>query len=128
MEDLLGSFDLKPAIKPLSMTHTSSRGGRFQEVEVPLYDSDSLPSPPSSDDDSSNADLHELDQLLDFSRDDEFNYNPAFAKKRVPSSQEEMEAPRIMKATLQAQHGMEVCVCVCTCVCMCVHMCMYVCT
>ncbi len=129
VEDLLGSFDLAPppskttptpttTIKPLpppaSTISTSSATkeprGFAHEVEVPLYDSDSLPSPPSSHT-SSEADTQELDKLLDFTQDDEFNYNPGYAPKEPRDfTQEGLEGPRIVKAMWQAQHGIEVCV------------------
>lgn len=153
VEELLGSFDFALAppqpVKttptrqpPISTMSTSSRvaeaesQGFIQEVEVPLYDSDSLPSPPSSKT-SSEADPMDGDRLLDFSRDDdEFSYNPGYVKKKVGRdfTQEGMEAPRIMKAMLQARHGIEVCVGMCMCMgmcmcgmCMCGHVqCVYV--
>ena len=112
VEDLLGSFDLSPIKKPISpqttpTKHTSVEvkdGSEFaQEVEVPLYDSDSLPSPPSSEGASSGAE--EPDELMDFTRDDEFNYNPAFESDYT---KEGLEAPRMMKAMFQAKHGIEV--------------------
>ena len=112
VEDLLGSFDLSPIKKPISpqttpTKHTSVEvkdGSEFaQEVEVPLYDSDSLPSPPSSEGASSGAE--ELDELMDFTRDDKFNYNPAFESDYT---KEGLEAPRMMKAMFQAKHGIEV--------------------
>lgn len=111
VEDLLGSFDLSPIKKPLQATPTKRTSAEvksskefIEEVEVPLYDSDSLPSPPSSEA-SSGADSGELDELLDFTRDDEFNYNPAF---QPDFTLEGMEGPRMMKAMFQAAHGIEV--------------------
>lgn len=114
VEDLLGSFNLSPIKKPLppqttptKHTSTEVKGvNEFaEEVEVPLYDSDSLPSPPSSEGGSSEANSQELDELLDFTRDDEFNYNPAF---EPDFTKEGMEGPRMMKAMFQAKHGIEV--------------------
>lgn len=109
VEDLLGSFDLSPIKKPLQTTPTKRTSSEvksskefIEEVEVPLYDSDSLPSPPSS---NASSDSSELDVLLDFSRDDEFNYNPAF---QPDYTMEGLEGPRMMKAMLQAKHGIEV--------------------
>lgn len=129
VEDLLGSFDLPSLAQPPAPAKTtptkttptrhapgpsggpkrSSSKECFQELEVTLYDSDSLPSPPSSEN-SSEADEKELDKLLDFSKDDEFSYNPGPTPAKVRDyTQEGLEGPRMMKATLQAKHGLEVC-------------------
>ena len=116
VEDLLGSFDLPPLTQPPAAKTTPTKspakqksgkpGEYFEEVEVPLYDSDSLPSPPSSD--SSEADPKDGDKLLDFSRDDDLTYNPGSGKKVADFTQEGFEGPRMMKAMWQAQHGIEV--------------------
>lgn len=120
VQDLLGSFDLSPtpksttALPPRQPPQKSSSakvmksGGFAEEVEVPLYDSDSLPSPPPSSCSSSEADPKEKDKLLDFSQDDEYTYDPNSARRAQDSTQEDFAAPRILKATLQAKHGLEV--------------------
>jgi hypothetical protein len=51
-----------------------------QEVEVKMYDSDSLPSPPPSSDSE-----EEKDPLLDFSRDDALTYRPGQPAKAAQS-------------------------------------------
>lgn len=127
VQDLLGSFDLSPTPKsttafpprqpPAKSTQPPQKsssakvmksGGFAEEVEVPLYDSDSLPSPPPSSCSSSEADPKEKDKLLDFSQDDEYTYDPNSARRAQDSTQEGFAAPRILKATLQAKHGLEV--------------------
>ena len=117
VEDLLGSFNLppmtaptsKPAATPSKSTQAkvTKSGQIVQELEVALYDSDSLPSPPSSEA-SSEADAQDKDKLLDFTLDDELNYNPSSAPLVCDPSLDGLEAPGIMKATLQAKHGIEV--------------------
>ena len=47
--------------------------GNVQEVELKMYDSDSLPSPPASSESEAEK---EKDPLLDFSREDDFTYHP----------------------------------------------------
>lgn len=122
MEDLLGTFDLPPATTPIkpppttkAMPTTKANSTKksvdtreiFQEVEMALYDSDSLPSPPSSTS-SSEADPKDQDKLLDFSRDDEFNYDPGAPLGLHDPALDDLEAPHMMKAMLQARHGIEV--------------------
>ena len=114
VEDLLGSFDLPPLIKPTKTTSTkdsaiTSKGEVVtQEVEMSLYDSDTLPSPPSSNSSSVGDSKEEMDRLLDFSHDDEFNYDPGSPRVDYDPTLAGLEAPRIMKAMFEAQHGIEV--------------------
>lgn len=70
-------------------------GGAVQEVELQMYDSDSLSSPPTSSG-GSQADPSD-DPLLDFSRDDEFVHQPG-AKPAGPSlAQSVLETQRAVQ-------------------------------
>ena len=63
----------------------------MQEVEVKMYDSDSLPSPPPSDEEEEEE---EVDPLLDFSRDDHMTYHvtqPAAPGKSLAQSVRQTE-------------------------------------
>lgn len=53
----------------------------MQEVEVKMYDSDSLPSPPPSSESEG-----EKDPLLDFSRHDDLTYQPAQGSQSLADS------------------------------------------
>lgn len=53
----------------------------MQEVEVKMYDSDSLPSPPPSSESEG-----EKDPLLDFSRHDDLTYKPAQGSQSLAES------------------------------------------
>lgn len=55
--------------------------GLDEEVEVKMYDSDSLPSPPPSSDSE-----EENDPLLDFTREDAFSYTPGKPVKKDTQS------------------------------------------
>ena len=87
--DILGDLGLDP---PAPSTTSA------QEVEVKMYDSDSLPSPPASSDSEP-----EKDPLLDFSRDDALTYRPGQPREAARSL-----AESVRQAT-QALEVSEIC-------------------
>ena len=127
VEDLLKSFDLPLAIPTApqgvagnsrvpgnawtSVTKDSGQGEQVEEVQVAYDDDDSLPSPPSSG--SSEADLNEQDPLLDFSREDKFEFTSPGRKKTATKKArsqkfEGPEGPQMMKATMELKRGLDV--------------------
>lgn len=72
-------------------------GGTVQEVELAIYDSDSLSSPPSSSE-GSEVDPND-DILLDFTRDDEYVIRPGT----------DLSGTSMAQSVRQAQDALKVC-------------------
>ena len=76
-QDILGDLGLDLDMNQ-AVPNTMGQG-RVQEVELKMYDSDSLPSPPASSE-------SEGDPLLDFSRDDELTYRADQSSRSLAES------------------------------------------
>ena len=108
-QDILGDLGLDI---PQSVPDTTRQSG-VQEVEIKMYDSDSLPSPPPS----SESDT-EQDPLLDFTRNDDLTYNTG-QKPSQTLAESVREATKALEVytvySARPLISMPVCVCVCVC-------------
>lgn len=79
MQNILGSLGTGDQVVPDT--------GGVQEINIPYYDSGSLPSPPPSDEEP-----EETDPLLDFSLDDDLTHTPG-----KPQIQSQIQAQRALR-------------------------------